>query len=636
MTNRPIPFPSAEDERFDLAVYLFKEGTNRRAFQFLGAHPAVRNGRHGWEFVVWAPGARACAVVGDFSSWQLPGISMLRFHGDFWYAFADDLHEFDLYKYVITQKDGRMVYKADPFAFFSEKRPGTASRLYSLREFPWQDGPWLSYRRKTAKESKPLLIYELHIGSWKTDETGEPFSYTRLSHELIPYVKSMGYTHIELLPVMEHPLDASWGYQVTGFFAPTSRYGTPKDFMAFINECHKAGLGVILDWVGAHFPKDECGLYEFDGTRLYEYADDSMAEFPVWQTRAFDLGKNEVRSFLLSSALYWIEEYHVDGLRVDAVTYMLDHSASSGENTAAYEFLQRLNDALRAEHPDVITIAEESSDRRGVTAGTSDGGLGFDYKWNLGWMHDTLGYFAAGEKERSSVHDRITFPMSYAFSENFILPLSHDEVVHGKGSLIWKMAGSYDEKFALLRLLFAYMIALPGKKLSFMGNEFAHFDEWTHEKGLNFFLLDYPSHNAFHTYMRELNFFYLEHEALWQNDRNWEGFQWISPDDRQNGVIAFRRISDTQKELICVFHFAPSTLTDYCLGVPYDGVYSASFAVGNQEPLPPVRAEKEPYHSLPYRIRLTLPPYSALFWEVKRVPDEENFPLSTDKEVFSS
>ena len=628
MTNRSFPQNSA----FDLPVYLYKEGTNRRTFDFLGAHPARRNNRCGWEFILWAPNAAGCAVVGDFNEWHSSGIPMMRIHGDFWYAFADDLREFDLYKFAVTGQDGKTVYKTDPFAFFTEKHPHTASRLYDVAGFPWQDAAWLSYRAQTADLAKPMHIYEMHLGSWKTDASGEAFSYTRLSRELIPYVKSMGYTHIELLPVAAHRQDSA----ITGFYAPDANYGTPKDFMAFVNECHKAGLGVFLDWVCDRFAKDESGLNAFDGTRLYEYA----ADLPEQETCSFDLGKNEVRSFLISNALFWIETYHIDGLRVGSVTDILypgrkpDESpfcaSGCGENEAACAFLRCLNDAVKTDYPDVVTMAEETSGWRGVTAATRDGGLGFDYKWNLGWTNDTLSYLSLRSPSRRAEHDRITVPMSYAFQERFILPLSHGESVRGKRSLIEKMAGEYADKFANLRLLFAFMMAEPGKKLSFMGNEFAQFAEWSPDKALDFFLLDFPSHNAFHTYIRDLNFFYLEHEALWQNDSNWEGFQWISLDDRQNSVIAFRRISDTQKEIIAIFHFSPEACTGYEIGVPYSGLYTEVFSSndalygGTGYRNPPVKAENLPMHSLAYRIRLTLPPFSALFYEVKRVPDEDS------------
>ena len=624
-----------------LPVYLYKEGTNRRAYEFLGAHPAKKDGRKGWQFLLWAPAAEGVSIVGEFNGWKEDALPMTRIHDEFWYAFSDGIREFDLYKYAVRQKGGKVVLKSDPFAFHSETRPGNASKTYDVSRFAWGDGAWMRFRKRTDPQSSPMNIYELHPGSWKTYENGKPFSYRKLAEELIPYIKSMGYTHLELMPVSEYPLDDSWGYQVTGYYAPTSRYGEPKDFMYFVDACHKAGIGVFVDWVGAHFPKDEYGLYEFDGTRLYEYGEDWKAEHPEWTTRVFDHGKNGVRSFLISNVIFWLEVYHVDGIRIDAVSSMLylDYARKAGEwfpnenggneNRDSIAFLRLLNDAVHEEHPDALTMAEEATSWWGVTADTKNGGLGFDFKWNMGWMHDTLDYLKLDPYFRKDNHDKLTFSMSYAFSEHYILPLSHDEVVHGKLSLINKMAGLYNDKFSNLRLLFAYMMAHPGKKLSFMGNEIAQFIEWAPSKGLDYFLLQYPSHNGFHTYMRDLNFFYLEHEAFWQNDCDWGGYQWISPDDRESGVIAFRRIADDQKEIIAVLHFTPVERRGYRLGVPSPGVYREVFTSnkllygGTGLENPPLTAEEGPMHGLPWHVTLDIPPLSALFFEVQSSPESD-------------
>jgi len=657
MASSESSSPSSPPHRFELPAYLFKEGTNRFAYDFLGAHPARRGNQKGWDFVVWAPRAESVSLVGDFNHWE-PGICpMVRIFKDFWYVFSSLPQEYDLYKFAVRQENGKTVLKSDPFAFHAETRPGTASKLYRLTGFRWGDSAWYRYKKKNPVHTSPMNIFEVHLGSWRTYEDGSPFSYQKLAEELIPYAKSMGYTHLELLPIGEYPFDDSWGYQVTGFYAPTSRYGEPKDFMYFINEAHKAGMGVILDWVGAHFPKDEFGLYEFDGTRLFEYADPRMAEHPEWTTRVFDLGKSEVRSFLISNVLFWLKKYHLDGIRVDAVSSMLylDYARKPGEwtpnpdgsnhNLPAVTFLQLLNRAVHEECPDAITVAEESTAWQGITADSQDQGLGFDFKWNMGWMHDTLDYMKLDPLFRKEHHEKLTFSLAYAFNEHFILPLSHDEVVHGKLSLINKMSGLYEDKFAHMRLLFAYMMSHPGKKLSFMGNEIAQFIEWAPAKGLDYFLLDYPSHHGFHDYIRDLNFLYLEEKALWQQDDGWQGFQWIEPDDRNASVISFRRIAksiqgktSSQDEVICVLNFTPVDRSGYRLGVPSYGDYKVILSSdetkygGRGTSFPIMEAMAEPLHRLPYSIELTLPPLSALFVKAEPGPvQQKNISQSLQK-----
>lgn len=618
-------------EKLSVPVYYFGKGTNYNAYDFLGCH---RKG-NSYSFTLWAPAAEEVSLVGSFNDWTPGLLKLKRAEGGFWQITTAEVKEMDMYKYAVVQKDGKCVLKCDPFAFHSETRPSNASKIISLSGFKWTDAAWMHWRKDQNPHSSAINIYELHAGSWKTYENGLPFSYAKLSEELIPYVKSMGYTHIELMPVSEYPLDDSWGYQVIGYYAPTSRYGTPLDFMSFINDCHRSGLGVIIDWVGAHFPKDECGLYEFDGTHLFEYADSEKSEHPEWTTRVFDFGKNEVRSFLISNILFWIKKYHVDGIRVDAVTSMiyLDYGREPGswtpnkfggnENLEAVDLLRSLNEAAKLSDPSVIMFAEESSPRKGVTAPIEKGGLGFDFKWNMGWMHDTLDYFSIDPYYRSQKHDLITFAVSYAFAEAYTLPLSHDEVVHGKFSLINRMPGTYEQKFANLRVLFGYMMVYPGKKLSFMGNEYAQFIEWDYKKGLDFFLLDYPAHRAFQTYIRDLNFFYLDRHELWEDESGWSCFKWIACDDTYNNVVALRRIAPDGSELAAVLNFCPVLHENYEIGVPISAEYIEVFSSDSSEysgsgiSNPPRESKPVPMHSLPYRISLTLPPLSVIFLEPK-------------------
>jgi len=625
----------ASPPRIAAPVAAYNAGTNRRAFEFLGAHPTRRGEVSGWQFILWAPNAKAVSLVGDFNDWQIGATPMMRIYDDFWFVFTDRIGEYGLYKYAVTQHNGETVLKTDPFAFHTETPPANAGKIYDPRGFGWEDHAWLQYRRNQDIRMGPMNLYEVHMGSWRTFANGFPFSYRKLAEDLIPYVKSMGYTHLALMPLAEYSRDDSLGYDVTGFFAPTSRYGEPRDLMHFVNECHKAGLGVLLDWVGAHFPKDESGLYAFDGTCLYEYADPYPGEHPVWSTCLFDSNKGGVRSFLLSSVIYWLESFHLDGIRVDGVTDMLYRThpheklptfgRNIRENAASLSFLQALNQAIHTDFPDVITMAMESTGWRGVTADTKDGGLGFDFKWNTDWAESALDYLRHDPLFRKHRHDSLTQSFSAAFTETHLLPLSHHRTSSGGSSLIDQMAGDYDDKFANLRLLFSHMMAHPGKKLAFMGSEIAQFAGWDPKRGLDYFLLDYPSHERFHTFVRDLNFFYLEQEVLWQKDHHKEGFQWILPDDRDTSVIAFRRIAGSQRELVIVLNFTPVPRDAYPLGVPYGGIWREAFSTnrleygGTGSYNSPMEAIPDPLHALPYRICVNIPPLSALFLEVKRI-----------------
>ena len=561
--------------RDDLALYLFHQGTNFRAFDYLGAHFGKKGKRRGVWFRTWAPRALAVSVVGDFNGWNAEATPMERVSEEGVYeAFVAGLAEYDNYKFAVTSAKG-VIYKADPYAFHGETPPATASKLYDLEGYVWRDAAFRRRSEKTPVYSSPVNIYEVNLGSWKKKENGGYLTYRELAAELVPYVKKMGYTHVEFMPVSEYPYDGSWGYQVTGYFSVTARFGTPKDFMFLVDEFHRAGIGVILDWVPAHFPKDEHGLCEFDGTPCYEYQGADKMENKGWGTRVFDWGRNEVQCFLISNAIFLFEKYHIDGLRVDAVAAMLylDYDKKAGEwtpneyggnyNLEAIAFFRKLNEAIFAMFPYAMMIAEESTAFPMITKPAYLGGLGFNYKWNMGWMNDTLSYMQTDPYFRAGAHNKMTFSMYYAFSENFILPLSHDEVVHGKKSLLDKMPGEYNDKFANLRAYMGYMMSHPGKKLVFMGAEFGQFKEWAYKEGLEFFLLEYDMHKKLHRFFREINAYYKNTPALYEIEDSWNGFEWIYPDDRDRNVLAYKRFAKDGTPVYVAINFSGADIPDF-------------------------------------------------------------------------
>ncbi|MHC1761395.1 MAG: 1,4-alpha-glucan branching protein GlgB [Negativicutes bacterium] len=572
-------------------LYLFHEGTQTRAYSILGAHPTERDGQRGTRFSVWAPHAENIWVEGDFNNWCGNGFRMERVgNSGVWSLFAPGVEVNSLYKYAIQHPSGEIRVKADPFAFAAELRPSTASRVVSTDHFAWTDDGWFARQRKTPVYGQPLNIYEVHLGSWRRKAEGAFLSYRELAFELVDYAVEMGYTHLELLPVAEHPLDGSWGYQQTGYFAVTSRYGSPEDFQFFVNRAHEKGIGVIVDWVPGHFCKDDHGLARFDGEPLYEPSDRVRAENIEWGTLNFELGSPEVRSFLISNAMFWFDVYHVDGLRVDAVANLLylDFARGPGrwkpnkhggrENLEAVDFLRKLNSAVFAQYPAALMIAEESTTWTGVTRPVHEGGLGFNYKWNMGWMNDMLRYAKTDPLFRAGKHNLVTFAMMYMYSENFILPLSHDEVVHGKQSLLDKMPGDYWQKFAGLRGFLGFAAAHPGKKLIFMGAEFGQFIEWDENRSLDWHLLGYELHAKLHLYVKELNHLYLSQPCLWETDHQRAGFRWINADDRNESIVSFvRYAADSADCLIVVCNFTPVGRDGYVIGVPEAGEYREIF-----------------------------------------------------------
>ena len=573
----------------DFDEYLLAEGTDLRMYEKLGAHISQIRGRTGVHFAVWAPNAERVSVVGEFNNWDGRRHPM-RFHHNsgIWDIFMPGLGEGTVYKYEVKSRHaGYTVLKADPVAFYSERRPNTASIVWDINKHQWQDDSWMLQREERHRPDQPINVYEVHLGSWRRKENNEFLTYADLADELVAYAKEMGYTHLELMPVAEHPFDGSWGYQVTGYFAATSRYGTPDQLMAFIDTCHQAGLGVILDWVPAHFPRDEHGLAYFDGTHLYEHADPRQGAHPDWGTLIFNFGRSEVRQFLISNAIFWLDKYHIDGLRVDAVASMLylDFSREEGqwipnryggrENLEAIDFLRTFNSRLHSEYPGAITIAEESTAWGGVTQPAESGGLGFDYKWNMGWMHDTLRYFTMDPIYRSFHHGTLTFSLLYAFSERFLLPFSHDEVVHLKKSMLDKMPGDNWRKFANYRALLAYQIAHPGKKMLFMGGEFGHWREWSEAQSLDWHLLEqHEKHQQLRHFVGELNDLYREESALYEEDYDWSGFTWLDLHDAQRSILAFARHAPQGGQTILVAcNFTPVVRESYRLGVPRRGAY---------------------------------------------------------------
>ena len=613
---------------------LFYSGRDCRAFDYMGAHPFVQDGEQGYLFRVYAPEAKKVSVMGEFNDWNRDADYMTRDEQGIWEKFIPNIPEYAAYKYSVWAKSGDVFDKSDPYGFHFETRPGNATKAYDIDGYEWGDASWLDWRKKHLPYSNPVNIYECHLGSWKMHEDGNFYSYRQLADELVPYVKEMGYTHIEFMPLTEYPFDGSWGYQVIGYFAATSRYGTPKDLMYLIDKAHQAGLGVIMDWVPAHFPKDGCGLVEFDGSHLYEYADPLKMEHKEWGTRVFDYGKVSTRNLLFSSAMFWIEKFHMDGLRVDAVASMLylDYNRQGEwrpnvhggrENLEAVDFLRLLNEYILTDHPDVMMIAEESTAWPMVTKPGYDGGLGFNFKWNMGWMNDMLCYCSADPFFRKDMHDKITFSFMYAFSENYILPLSHDEVVHGKCSLISKMPPPYENQFGGLRALYGYMAAHPGKKMLFMGGEFAQFSEWAYQRGLDWMLLDYPAHRQMQAYVKALNHFYLATPQLWEQDTDWRGFEWISHEDNRNNIIAFRRVAKDGSDIVVVVNFSPEEQQEYRIGVPITGTYEEIFTSDKTEfggsgmANGKLKTENKPMHGQDQSIVLKIPRFGVLFFKGK-------------------
>ena len=636
----PYAFPCVLTE-FDL--YLMGEGRHYDTYQKLGAHLITLEGVRGVHFAVWAPSAKRVSVVGDFNRWD-GRVDPMRARGasGIWEIFIPELSEGAIYKFEIIGPDGNVLpLKADPYAFRSELRPNTGSIVANLETYRWNDGDWLAQRSSKNWFQSPVSIYEVHVGSWRRvpEDHNRWLTYRELSDQLIPYVKELGYTHIELLPVMEHPYDGSWGYQTLGYFAATSRYGSPQEFMEFVDRCHQAGIGVLLDWTPAHFPRDAHGLAQFDGSHLYEHADPRQGAHPDWGTLVYNYGRNEVQNYLISNALFWLDKYHIDGLRVDAVASMLylDYSRKPGEwipnqyggreNLYAIEFLKRLNEVAHGKFPGILTIAEESTAWPAVSRPTYLGGLGFSFKWNMGWMNDTLKYFSLDPVHRKYEHNKITFSMLYAFTENFVLPFSHDEVVHGKNSLLHKMPGDLWQQFANLRLLYGYHYAHPGKKLLFMGQELAQRHEWSEARSLDWHLLEWDSHRGVQNLIRDLNHLYSSEPALHQVEFDWHGFEWIDANDADNSVLSFMRRGKHAEDLIVVvLNATPVVREGYRLGVPQPGYYreilntdAAHYGGSNLGNAGGQQASDQPAQGHSHSLVLTLPSLAAIF--LKRIPN---------------
>lgn len=635
----------------ELATYLFHQGTNYSAYEYLGVHSTD----DGYVFRVWAPNADSIMLTGDFNSWE-ENIFLERVtDGGVWEVTVkgDTVKPGDRYKYKIYG-NGQVHYKADPYATATEPPPATASVVPERSEYKWKDSGWLDYRHRTAPDyySRPMNIYELHLGSWRRHEDGTPLNYTEIATELATYVKQMGYTHIEIMPVTEYPYEGSWGYQVCSYFAPTARYGTPNQFKGFVDSMHEAGIGVILDWVPAHFPKDRHGLFEFDGKPLYEYQGWDRIEHEGWGTRRFDVGREEVQSFLVSSASYWLREFHIDALRVDAVASMiyLDYDKRPGEwvpnrdgsnrCVEAISFFRKLNSHIKGEFPDVLMIAEESTAWANVTT-FENGGLGFDIKWNMGWMNDTLSYAELDPIYRKYHHEKINFSLTYAFGEKYILPISHDEVVHGKKSLLDKNFGDYWQKFAGARALMGYMMTHPGKKLSFMGSEIGQFREWDYEGEIEWFLLEYQTHAKFQRYVSELNHLYLNSPQLWEIDDGWAGFSWVDADNRDQSIVSYRRIAKDSSELEIIINFTPVAYEDYVIGVSHHGVYEElinsddeRFGGSGVINIGELKTLKEGAHGLPSSLKLRIPPLGMTI--IKHKSKQKQILLPKNKKIRKS
>lgn len=615
-----------------LASYLFHQGTNYKTYDFLGAHFTRENGQNGVVFRVWAPNAASVSVIGDFNGWdKTKNVMSLIDNDGVWEEFIAGVKEFDAYKYAVTSKRGKTVNKADPYAFHAETPPNTASKVYELSGYRWQDKEYFKNLLKNNSLNAPMNVYEVNLASWKRHKDGSYLTYNELKTELVDYVCEMNYTHVEFMPVAEYPFDGSWGYQVTGYYAITSRFGTPKEFMALVDEFHKRGIGVIVDWVPAHFPKDEHGLIEFDGEPLYENHGKDRQENANWGTRLFDYGRTEVQSFLVSNAEFMFDKFHVDGLRVDAVASMLylDYDKKPGEwfpnvygenkNLEAIAFFHKLNAEIFARFPYALMIAEESTANVKITGRIEDGALGFNYKWNMGWMNDALSYAATDPYFRKYHHNKLTFSMMYAYSENFVLPVSHDEVVHGKKSLLDKMPGDYEDKFAGNRAFMGYMISHPGKKLTFMGEEIGQFKEWDFADGIEFFLLDYPKHRELHEFYKELFAFYKNNDAFYSIDDNWTGFEWLDVDNADNNVIAYKRKGASGEEIIAVISFNGVAIKNYVLpvdGKKYKVVFNSDdkrFGGLNKVKKTVYNAQKAKDLKKPYKISLEMPKLSFVY-----------------------
>lgn len=623
----------------DLDVHLFREGKHYRIYEKLGSHLLTIDGKTGTHFAVWAPNARQVSVVGNFNEWERTTHELFpRIDGSgIWEGFIPTVGKGTLYKYYIHAQDGRHLEKGDPYALFWEIPPNTASVVWDF-DYEWKDEKWLAERKKTAGQSKPYSVYEVHLGSWKKKENGDSLSYREMAVDMVDYVKKMGFTHIELLPVMEHPYYPSWGYQVTGYFAPSSRFGSPEDFMYLMDAFHAANIGVILDWVPSHFPTDAHGLADFDGTHLYDHADPRKGFHPDWKSAIFNYGRHEVRSFLISNALFWLDKFHADALRVDAVASMLylDYSREEGEwipnkyggnqNLDAIDFIKAFNEAVYKEFPDAETIAEESTSFEGVSKPTFDGGLGFGQKWMMGWMHDTLKYFQESPIHRKYHHQKITFSLVYAFSERFMLPLSHDEVVHGKGPLIDKMPGDEWQKFANMRLMYAYMYTHPGTQLLFMGDEFGQTSEWSIEKGLHWKLTDFKYHKGLQDLVSDLNHFYKSSTALYQQQFEEEGFEWIDLSDGNNSVLVYLRKGKKKDDFFVVAcNFTPITRDIYRIGVPVAGTYKEIFNTDDRkyggsgfENAAELTSVEEKQHGRSNALDIALPPLGVVVFKLEK------------------
>ena len=625
------------------ALEVFHTGDSVRAYDFLGAHLVNRNDKNGVVFRVWAPTAKSVSVAGDFNNWNNEANYMYNIGYGVWEVFVEGVKEFCTYKYCIESEYGDKLMKADPYAFHAQTRPGQASVVYDIESYSWNDSEWFNKRKENNISSSPMNIYEIHAGSWRKYPDGNFFNYQKLADELIPYLKEMHYTHVQLMPIMEYPYDGSWGFQTTGYYAPTSRYGTPSDFMAFVDKLHGEGIGVILDWVPSNFPTDDFGLARFDGSPLYESNDPKTSKRDSWGTCLFNYARFEVTSFLVSCAMFWLDKYHIDGLRIGALSSMLylDYGKTEGEwepnkfggkeNLDAVDFVKRLNTAVHMYHPDVMMFAEENTSWPKLTHKIEDGGLGFDFKWNMGWMNDMLHYMSLNSMWRPFNHDSLTFSFYYAFSEKVLLPISHDEVSHGKGSLIKQMPGKYDEQFAGVRAFITYMYAHPGKKLVFMGTEIGQFDEWNHEEAIQWDLLEFEKHKKLRTFFKELNKFYLDCKPLYELDTVWKGFDWIHHDDYTNSVIAFKRTDKNGDEIVSVCNFQPIRRDEYCIGVPKYGLYDEVFnsdeerfggsgvVNGNN-----IKTEVMKIHGFDQGLSLTLPPLSVIYLRCAKElePDE--------------